>query len=454
MAIVVGNVIGGGIFAKPSVIAQDVGNFQMILAGWVIGGVICMFGALCFAELSAMLPRAGGLYVFIKESFGKPAAFTFGVSEFLFGRPMSDGALAFFFAHKLGETLRVEWGMWGDSLGSIVAIGLLAWLNIMGVVWGGRVQGLTTLIKAGFLVVIAALPFVVALASPDVVRVSNYTQTIEPNQAWWGAQFAAMMLAVMWAYNGWHDIAPVAEEVRDPQRNIPRSLIGGVAILIVLYVSVNLAYHGVLSMSEVAGAGFDTAELTITRSFAPLGAVWQKLGASAITFVILCSLFGALNSNILLGPRVAFAMARDGMAWGPLAWVHVIHRTPSTAIIVQSSLAAAFVALTASLISLVPALAKHDVFGLLTDCVTYTANISYTLCVVGLFVLRWRYPEWDRPYRTWGYPVVPVLFLVGQVGFLILAFSAKPMESMVGLMLGLVGLPAYYCFISRKGSSQ
>lgn len=446
IAIVVGNVIGAGIFAKPSRIAADCGSFPLIILGWILGGVICLFGALCFAELASMLPRAGGMYVFLREAFGRPVGFLFGFNEYVFGRTATNGALGVFFASlSCGLFLPNGWSEspWLLAVVACLAIGLLTAINIVGVVWGGHVQSLTTIVKVGFLALIALLPFLFLGFDSHIVQWSNYFTTVAPLKKTLSEQFAAILLAVMWAYNGWHDIAPVAEEVRDPKRNIPLALIGGTLLLMVLYVSVNVAFHGVLSMSQMAGAPGQTAQLTIQRTLQPFGTTWALWGANAITAVTLCSVFGALNCNLMMGPRVAFAMARDRIFWRPLAHVHPQFRTPAVSLLAQASMSCGLVIVGTWLLLNVESLKGLDLFNLLTNFVVYSANIFYALCVLGVYVLRIRHPEWERPYRTWGYPIIPGLYLAGMGWFLWMAYYAEPFSSGVGLLLMALGLPVY-----------
>lgn len=446
MAVVVGNVIGSGIFAKPSGIAIEAGSFPIIISGWILGGVICLFGALCFAELSAMLPKAGGLYIFLREAYGKPVAFLFGLNEYVFGRTATNGALSVFFATlccapfmKLNEAPHP----WMQALIACLVIAGLATINVLGVIWGGGVQGMTTVVKAGFLALIAVVPFLFLAINPTSVQWSNYLTTITPKQLTFSEQFAAILLAVMWAYNGWHDIAPVAEEVRDPQKNIPLALIGGMVILILLYVGANVAYHGVLTMQQIAGAGRETAQLTIYTTLLPLGETLAKTGANAITVVTMCSVFGALNCNMMLGPRIAFAMARDGIFWRPLAHVHPRFRTPAVSIVAQAGMSCGLVIVGTYLLVNVSSLRNVDLFNLFTDFVVYSANIFYALCVLGVYILRYKHPEWERPYRTWGYPIVPALYLAGMGWFLWVAFYSAPLSSAVAVVLMSLGFPVY-----------
>lgn len=444
LAIVVGNVIGSGIFLKPGAIAAETGQFSLIITAWIIGGGLCVLGALCFAELAVMLPRAGGLYVYLREAYGRPVAFLFGWSEFLFGRPASIGALAVAFTGALGAA-----GGWKFTAGTgvllaLAVIAMLAWVNVMGVIWGGRVQAATTLIKAGFLGLLALLPFALLAAGFPGFDPGNLETTIAPKQPTTQTQFAAAMLAVMWAYNGWHAITPVAEEVRDPTRNIPRALFGGIGILILSYVAVNIAYHGVLTMGEMAAAGEKAPQAMVGKLLEPRGSLLAQTGVGVMSAVIMCSVFGAINSNLLNGPRVSFAMGRDDVFVRLLGRVHVNYHTPAIAITVQAVMASLLVAVSGILVHYVDALRDRSIFSVLTDYVVFSASIFYMLAVLAVFVLRKKHPDWERPYRTLGYPLVPLAYVVFYIWFLYYVYVGKPFEAKVGIGLIALGLPVYY----------
>lgn len=444
LAMVVGNVIGSGIFFKPGGIAKEAGDFSLIITAWIVGGVVCILGALCFAELAAMLPRAGGLYVYLREAYGRPVAFLYGWSEFLFGKPASIGALSVAFVVTLMKV-----GDW--NIGPVAEVGLavtliavMAWVNIVGVIWGGRVQAGTTLIKAGFLAVVALLPFVMAISGAPGVDWANYATSIVPQQTTIGLQFAAAMLAVMWAYNGWHGITPVAEEVRDPGRNIPLALFGGIGILILLYVGANCAYHSVLTMPEMSASGETAAQTMIEKLLTPHGTSVARFGVALMSAVIMCSVFGAINSNMLNGPRVSFAMGRDDVFFRGLGRVHVNYRTPAVAIFVQAVMSSLLVIASAVLVNTVAALAETNIFNMLTDYVVFSASIFYVLAVLAVIVLRRKHPEWDRPFRTLGYPVVPIVYVGFYAWFLSQVYLGKPFEAWTGIVLISLGLPVFY----------
>jgi len=486
-AVVVGNVIGSGIFLKPGNIAAESGQFGVIIGVWVLGGLLCILGGLCFAELAAMYPQAGGLYVYLREAYGRPIAFLFGWTEVFFGKPASIGALSVAFVGSLSLALG---GILSPGVQVLLAIGLIlsvAWVNIVGVLWGGRLQLVVTIIKAVFLALVAIVPFLMIPLAGDSIVLANYATTVAPRQPGLAAQVGVVLLAVMWAYNGWHGITPLAEEVRRPHRNIPLALFAGIGILIVLYLAANFAYHGVLSMSEMKAAGDHAAEEMLKKLFG-------QTGLAAMSAVIMCSTFGAINTNLLQAPRITFAMGRDNVFFRSLGGVHANYRTPSVAIVVMSAMSIALVlsvtiakhlvtpvakppltvtsvAHTAArgtgashaartetanepaaeepkqLLPLVLASLRNDsIFDLLTNFVIFSASIFYTLGVLAVIVLRIRRPDLRRPYKTWGYPLVPVLFLAAYVWFMLQIYQSKPLEARTGLAFIALGAPVYFAY--------
>ncbi len=461
VAVVVGNVIGSGIFFKPGAIAAAAGSFPLIISTWIVGGVLCILGALCFAELAAMLPQAGGPYVYLREAYGRPAAFLFGFNEFLFSRPAAIGALSVAFVESLAAALGWEMRVEAKVFLSVSLIGLVAWVNVVGVIWGGRLQGLTTLIKGGFLFLVGIAPFAFASAGYGGFDIANYTTSIPLQDVSWSARLGVVLLAVMWAYDGWHGIAPVAEEIRDPQKNIPRALFWGVGILMFLYVLANFAYHGVLTMQEVRASGTTAAPAMIQKLLDPFGDRTAQLGVAAMGAVIMCSTFSGINSNLLLAPRIVFAMGRDDVFFRALGRVHVNYRTPATAIIIQAAMAMLLIVATAVLIEFAEVLQniaviqqlaggqelkQSTIFDILTNFVVFSASIFYMLCVFAVYVLRKMHPDWERPYRTWGYPVVPAVFVLFYLWFLAQIYLGKPWESRLGLLIIALGLPVYFAY--------
>ncbi len=462
-AVVVGNAIGSGIFLKPGSIAGDGGQFWLIIAVWVAGGVLCLLGALCLAELATMLPQAGGLYVYVREAYGRPAAFLYGWCEMLFSRPASTGALAVAFVGSLVLALQWDASAGTQVLLATALLAVLAWVNILGVVWGGRLQLVTTAIKAGFLASVALLPWIMLPLADHGLAWSNYATTVTPRLPSLSAQVGAVLLGVLWAYDGWHGLAPLAEEVRRPRRNIPIALVAGVGILVLLYVGANVAYHGVLSMSEMKASGNHAAEEMLRR-------LLGRVGMASMSTVIMCSTFGALNSNLLYAPRVSFAMGRDGVFFRGLGRVHATYRTPAVAILALAAMAMGLIAVVALGKHLVRGLAVDDlrgefagrivaslqgdtVFDLLTNCVVFSASIFYMLSVLAVVVLRYRRPGLRRRYRTWGYPLTPLVFVAVYVWFLVQVYASHPLESRAGVLFIALGAPIYWLYQRASAST-
>ncbi len=414
-----------------------------------------MMGGVCFAELAAMFPQAGGLYVYLRETYGRLTAFLFGWSEVLLAKPAGIGALSVAFTGCLDLIC-------GSGLSELTKIGIaagvitgLAVINILGVAWGGRMQLAMTIIKAGSVVTVAALPFVL-MPFQETIQLENYFSVAPPQQLTLATQVGAVLLAVMWAYHGWHGVTPLAEEIRDPQRNVPLGLIGGIGIVMVLYVSANIAYHGMLSMTELQLAGQNGAEQMLMKLVGPIG-------QSTMAVIIMCSTFGAMNSNILETPRVAFAMGRDGVFFRSLGLVHATFRTPVLAILVTAAMSIGILIAVAigkqCVVGIHPeelsselaqefvvGLQQNTVFNLLTNFVVFASSIFHMLVVLAVFILRRRRPDAPRPYRTFGYPFVPAAFLVIYLWFMVQIYRGSPVEANFGILLIALGVPAYWAY--------
>lgn len=446
-AVVIGSVIGSGIFLKPSVIAQDVAQFSLIMAVWLVVGLITLCGALSVAEVAAMMPHAGGPFVYLREAFGRPVAFLWGWSEFWLMRTASVGALAVGTTIYLTRVIPLA-----ESAAPLVAIGIVAsvtLLNFCGARWGSLMQNVTTCIKLSALIALACLPFLLGKTAAE-----NLEPVFVASQAkisWSGIGLA--LVAVLWPYDGWINMAPVAEEIRDPQKNIPRAFGIGVIVVMLAYLAANLAYHATLGHEGVRTSSAVAADVS--------GKLFGQTGITIITLAVMCSMFGALNANLLTGPRIYFAMARDGLLPPALHRIHARHQTPSNAILLQGGWA---ICLIAGAFAWVVWRANHPatdvapagvsnrmqgadaVFGYLTNLVVFGGNIFYALTVASVYVLRKKLPDHPRPYRTWGYPVVPLLYLVFFSVVLLFMATQLPWESAIGGALILSGLVYYYCF--------
>jgi APA family basic amino acid/polyamine antiporter len=431
VSLVVGGVIGSGVFLKPNQIAVAThGYVGLILALWVVLGVVNLCGALALAELSAMFPRAGGSYLFLREAYGPLWAFSWAWAEFWVIRSGSIATLAAAMAVALGEMAHHagcdEWGPYEKGLVSIGSIAALAAINIVGTRWGGAVQNVTTVIKGAFVAFLALLPFIAIGSQP--VRIDEL----------WPTALGAGLLAgigsavsgIMWAYDGWANLPMVAEEVRDPCRNVPRALIAGAVLLIVLYTGANLAYHMTLPVGEIAKAEA-TAELAAEK-------LLPNFGGKLTLAMLAISVFGALNANILAGPRVIFAAARDHRFLSPLRRIDPRFATPALAIAALATWSVLLV--LAGNFYPDP---KKRLYDVLSDYCIFGAALFYLAAVLAVFVLRRQRPDAARPYRACGYPVLPAVFVVAYVLVLASMFWAAPVECATGLLLIAVGMIVY-----------
>jgi amino acid transporter len=470
-AVVVGTVIGSGVFKKPQVVSEQLPFSGLAALVWILGGVLAFLGGLSLAEVAVLFPKAGGNYVFLREGYGRLAGFLFGWVEFWIIRSASLAALATIFTESFHDVLievspstAANLGYWPQKLITVVVLVGLAWVNIRGVRWGGGLQFFITAIKVTSLLGIMILPFVVAawVNKPDVPR-PDVTR-LEP--VWPAAggfslgHFATAFLGVLWAYHGWMNIAPVAEEVREPQRNIPLSLFSGIGIIMFLYLGANVAYYLIIPQSEMAkmkapetsiseaqgqpsvGSEPEVHDKTVAIGFCRrlLGGVGVALAAAAV----MISVFGALNGNLLVGPRLLYAMGEDGLAPRALGDVHANYRTPALAIIVMAVWACTMVLGVALLTScglLAPGKAHFD---MLTDFAMFGSVVFETLAVTTIFVFRRRLPNVERPYRCWGYPVVPALYLILPAMVLGNMFVHQQVEALTGVGFIALGAATYY----------
>lgn len=434
MAIVVGEVIGSGIFFKPAEVARATqGHLGVILSLWIVCGLINLCGALALAELSAMLPHTGGTYVFLREAYGRAWAFLWAWAEFWVIRTGAIAAMSVYATFSLQELVKTGGWTFTDAEAEIFRRGaavsfifILGSINFAGTHWGGGVQTVLTAIKVSFIIILAGLPLLALTEGPSVTNVWWPQQMEMP--LWIG--MGGALAAIMWAYDGWGNVTVVAEEVRQPERNVPRALIGGVMLLIVLYAAANLAYHLTLPWQEIA------------KAIIPAQAVCEKLlpgiGGSVMAAMLLISLVGAVNGNILVGPRVLVAVSRDMSELKFFGKLHAQRETPAVAI--------AAVCAWAMVLVLAPNVGG-DGGTLLADWLTtyciFGGSIFYLSAVLAVFVLRVRWPDAPRPYRAWGYPITPAIFAIFYVFLLGSMLYARPQECLWGLTLIAAGAIVY-----------
>ncbi len=432
-AVVVGTIIGSGIFLVPAEMMQAVGSARLVYLAWMVGGVLSFFGALTYAELGAMKPQAGGEYVYVRDAYGPLAGFLYAWTWFLIAKPASIATITTglvrilgtfpvftFFSHPfLTHPFTITYGQ-------LVAIGaavVISWLNYIGVRKAGEFQFLFTLLKVATILGIVAVGF-----SHSGGSWSNFATEFVGAKGGVAGFFAALV-AALWAYDGWNDLNMVAGEIRNPERNVPLALIWGVATVGLLYILVNAAVQYVLPAAAVAASERPASEA--------VALVLGRLGASLVSAAMAVSMLVTLNGTIMSGARVPFAVARDGYFFKSLADVHPRFRTPSVAIIVQCALAIILLLLGGN-------------FRQFFSLAIFAEWLFYMIAGSTVFVFRDREPQADRPYRVWGYPVVPAAFVGVSAVLLYFTFKDNLPNSAYGIAAILAGIPVFYFFAWRK----
>ena len=471
-AIVVGTVIGSGVFKKGQNVAERVPETGPALLVWVFGGLLALFGSLALAEICVLFPRAGGNFTFLREGFGRFVGFLWGWIDLGIIRSASIAALASMFTEGLADVLRQLNGgepllqFWPQQILACAVIAALAYLNASGTRLGARFQVFLTTLKVGSIACIIILPALILLtvSAPEYEpRITNLRPTWPAD---WSAfdvgKYLAAMVAVLWAYHGWMNVGPVAEEVRDPGRNIPLSLLGGVLALITLYVGANFAYLTVIPSGEMA-------ELKHTAVSTEFGLrLLGPAGAVLASGVLMLSVFGSLNGNLLVGPRTLLAMARERMVPERLAALDPRAETPALATAALSAWSILIVlggaAMTQYRLPDVPLFGRavdlnlpegKPLFDVLTDLAVFGVVGFESLVIAALFRFRARYPVADVnvPYRCPGFPVVPLIYLAAMAGVFINMFAAEDLRggAIFGASFLALGAVVYWAAVRKPG---
>jgi amino acid transporter len=454
-AILVGCVIGTGVFKKASAVAGVVPESGLAIAVWVVVGLLTLCGALALAEVASMFPRSGGNLVFLHEAYGRMYGFLWGWVEFWFLRCASIAALSAVFTDALHDIAKYAADTKGDlipfwprqaiSAAAVVVLGALA---ARGTKLGAGVQFAVTAIKLGAIVLIMLLPLIVVVLKPNAPTVPDPARfrPVWPSDwsAFGFAAFATAMIHVMWPYNGWTNVAPLAGEIRDPQRNVPRAFIGGMLVLIAVYTGVNVSYFLALPASEMTKLG-DTPVSTEV-CYRLIGPVGLMLASAAL----MVSVLGTVGGNLLVGPRSVFALSREGMAPRILGTVHARYETPLAATVLMTLVSAGFVLGVAVYVQLTGAGMKSS-FDVLTDFIVFGSTLLETLAVGTVYVFRVRYPG-ERPFRCPGYPVVPAIYILTMLAVLanMLATPSQRSEAFAGLGFIASGVVVYGLTLGRR----
>ena len=425
---VVGIVIGSGIFMTTGLMADALPSASLILIVWLLGGLQMLAGALTYAELGAAMPKAGGQYVYLREAYGSLPAFLFGWVAFIAYLTGTNAAIAVAVAEHLGSfypsisnhNIVIGFDYFSISGGQIFAISLiliLSFINYLGILFGKWIQNVFTILKIGSILFFA-------LAGLFISTGNHIDFSINPTSMSIGSILTGMgiaLVAVTWTVGGWEYVTFAAGEIKNPKKNLPLALIIGTVVIFVLYIIINIAYLKVLPMDSLIGE-LKVGEATAKSLYGP-GI------AGAFVVVVIISMFGSLNGNILVGPRISYAMAKDKLFFSKAADVHPKFHTPGNAIMIQG--------LWASVLAL---------SGTFEEIITLVVFVNFMMWIAAsstVFVLRKKQPELERPYKVWGYPYVPAFFIIFSSAIMINTFFESPQQSLMGIGLTLLGIPAY-----------
>ena len=414
--LVIGCIVGVGIFRTASPIAAQVPFPSAILALWVLGGVVSLCGALCYAELAAMFPSTGGDYVYISRVYGRFWGFLFGWTKLFIERTGTVAVLAMVFSEYVRRVIRYD----EPSLRWVAAaaVVLLTAINAAGLRWGKYVQNLFTTLKIGALISLVAAGASAAL-SPGAIAVD---WTLPPLDLHMAQSLGIAFIFVLWTYGGWTEAAYVAEEVRQPVRNVPRAIVGGLLVAIVLYALVNWSYLACIPMRALPATPLVASDA--------MQRVLGSIGAAFIAWMVACSAFGALNGYILTGGRILYAIGSDHALFARLGALHPTRRTPVRALWANAAIAIALI--------------FTKTFDQIMTYSTVAISIFLAMAVFGVVRLRRSLPDHPRPYRAWGYPLTPLLFCVTIGAFILDVLVKKPSDAAFGFILLALGMPLYW----------
>jgi APA family basic amino acid/polyamine antiporter len=427
MAIVVGTIIGSGIFLVPTEMMAAVGSSGLVYLAWVVGGLLSLFGAMTYAELGSMMPYAGGEYVYLRGAYGDRAGFLYMWTWFAVAKPASIASVTSGLARTLGifavfhwlDTVAIGSGryavMW-SQLFAITVTWLITGLNYLGIKKAGDFQVVFTVLKAVLILVVVVFCFGSSLGSWGNFSTSLTHATGGMNG------FMIALIATLWAYDGWNDLTMVAGEVKNPERNLPFALIGGLFVVGILFMATNAAIQYILPAAQIAASP--------RPAVTALSVVAGPAGAALVAAGMALSIFVTLNGTVMSGARIPFAAARDRLFFPQFAHIHPRFKSPSTSLVIQG------------LLSTVLLLALGR-FQQLFELAVFAEWLFYMLTATTIFIYRKRHPEMTRPYRVWGYPVLPAVFVLSAAVVLYSSFRGNLQGSLIGTGLILLGLPLY-----------
>jgi basic amino acid/polyamine antiporter, APA family len=466
ISVIIGNVIGTGVFLKARVMTCNVGSPTWVIIAWIAAGLLSLAGALTYAELTAMKPHAAGPYVFLRDSYGRLSSFLFGWMQLFIARTGSQASVAVVFAialnDYLGGTLSqsiFQTTVFGSvfeitslQLIAVVVIAIFTTLNCLSVSMTGQIATALTGVKIALVLFVGLGGFLFVTGGGfENFSLAQTTGTCEgvADSVRYGsteyaflAGFGAAMLGALWGYDGWDNLSFVAGEVKDPHRNVPIAIIGSVLLIIFLYVAIHVSYFYVFDPSTVASVSKDSSvAMAVVSKFFGGDILSLATGVAIALFSVglMLSSLGTLHTSILSASRIPYAMAKDGLMFKPFERLSV-NAVPINGVLFQG-VWASILALSGS-------------FDTLTDYVVFGSWIFYALITSSIFVFRRKYPDADRPYRAWGYPIVPIVFLLVAGWLLLNTIMTAPQQSLIGIGLIILGLPIYYYLTNRTGGTR
>jgi APA family basic amino acid/polyamine antiporter len=437
-AIVVGTIIGSGIFLVPREMMQDVGSSSLVYLAWIVGGLLSLFGAMTYAELGAMLPYAGGEYVYLRGAYGDTPAFLYMWTWFAVAKPASIAAVTIGLARTLQFFPALHWlslrvpGTGGplpllwSQVFAIAVTWFMTGLNYLGIKKAGDFQLVFTVLKGILILIVAAFCFTSASGSW-----ANFSTSL-PHAVGGISGFMAALIATLWAYDGWNDLTMVAGEVRRPERSLPVALIGGLFVVGALFMATNAAIQYILPATQIAASE--------RPAVAALSIVAGPRGAGFVAAAMALSIFVTLNGTVMSGARIPFAAARDRLFFRQFAHIHPRFQSPSTSLLVQG-------ALSTVLLLFLSQFQQHF------ELAVFAEWLFYMLTATTVFIYRKRHPELKRPYRVWGYPVLPAIFVVSAAAVLVSSYASNLEGSLLGTLLILLGLPVLWFVRKKYGAS-
>jgi basic amino acid/polyamine antiporter, APA family len=430
VAIVVGTIIGTGVFLKTAIMANTVGSETIVILAWIVAGLLSLAGALTYAELGALFPKAGGEFVYLKEAYGNTVGFLFGWMRFWIGSPGSIAAYAVGTATFLNMILHFD----DPQMITWIAVGLVilfSGLNCLSVSFGGKLNVILTTIKVLIIFTIIYGAFFISQHVENPVRLSA---VVSDWKGW--SVFGTAVLAALWAYDGWNNLPMMAGEVRDSAKNVPRALIIGTLLILLIYGLINLSYFYALPFSEILSANskLNPAALPVAAKTAMtfLGEVGIIFLSGAMTI----SALGAMNGSIMSSSRIPYAMSRDGLFFEKLSKVHPKTKSPIYSVIIQGCIAIV--------------LALSGSFDQLTDYVVFAGWLFYALCAYSVIIFRKKLPNAERSYKVIGYPLIPLLFVGCAAMLLINTVITSPQSTAIGLVIIAIGWPVHQFYFSKK----